>query len=41
MKGGLVLDIEIATKLHRRQALRGVYEQSLCEAKIVPEVALN
>src|ERR1700757_5045416 len=27
-EGGLVLDIEIATELHRRQALRGVYEQT-------------
>jgi hypothetical protein len=27
-EGCLVLDIEIATELHRRQALRGVYEQT-------------
>ena len=27
-EGGLVLNIEIAAQLHRRQALRGVYEQT-------------
>src|SRR6202142_1872586 len=27
-EGGLVLDIEIAAQLHRRQALRGVYEKT-------------
>ncbi len=50
-KGGLVLDIEIAAELHadkpfeaftnRQIAPSRSTKESLCEAKIVPEVALN